>query len=201
MSKKRDILYAATKLFSQKGFKDASMGDLSKATGVAQGTIFYHFENKEKLFLSILEEFKNDITHEFERFMDGKNFETGLDMMDGAVSFYLYLAGAMEDRFLLLHRHDAYELAKGNPVCRKHLESIYYCLANIFERAILRGQKDGSIGDLSAKKISLIIFAMTDGLVRFNTYSLYDAGALYNELIECCHRILQVEKDRSESNL
>ena len=191
MSKKKDILDVATRLFSQRGFKETSMADLSKITGVAQGTIFYHFESKERLFLSILEEFKDDITKEFERYMAGRVFETGMEMMEGAISFYLYLAGAMEDRFLLLHRHDAYELAEVNPICRMHLESIYSCLSDIFERAILRGQEDGSIGPVPAKKTALIIFAMVDGLVRFNTYSLYDAGALFNELIESCRRILR----------
>ncbi|SPD75850.1 Transcriptional regulator [uncultured Desulfobacterium sp.] len=190
MSKKKDIMDVATRLFSQRGFRETSMADLSKLTGVAQGTIFYHFENKEKLFLSILEEFKDDITREFERYIAGRTFETGLEMMEDAISFYLYLAGAMEDRFLLLHRHDAYELARVNPVCRKHLESIYSCLSDIFEQAIIRGQEDGSVGPVPAKKTALIIFAMVDGLVRFNTYSLYDAGALSNELIESCRRIL-----------
>ena len=90
MSKKKDILDVATRLFSQRGFKETSMADLSKLTGVAQGTIFYHFENKERLFLSILEEFKDDITKEFERYMAGRVFETGMEMMEGAISFYLY---------------------------------------------------------------------------------------------------------------
>ena len=195
MSKKKDILDVATRLFSQRGFKETSMADLSKLTGVAQGTIFYHFENKERLFLSILEEFKDDITKEFERYMAGRVFETGMEMMEGAISFYLYLAGAMEDRFLLLHRHYAYELAEVNPICRMHLESIYGCLSDIFERAILRGQEDGSIGPVPAKKTALIIFAMVDGLVRFNTYNLYDAGALSNELMESCRKILRNKED------
>lgn len=195
MSKKKEIQSAAARLFSQKGFKETSVADVSKIIDVAQGTIFYHFKNKEKLFLSILEEFKDDITKKFERYVREKNFKTGMEMVEGAVSFYLYLAGAMEDRFLLLHRHDAYDLAEVNPNCRMHLESIYSCLSNIFEEAILRGQKDGSIGGMPAKKTALIIFAMTDGLARFNTYNLYDAGALYKELIESCHKILSIKNN------
>lgn len=190
-------MHAATQLFSEKGFKDTSMADLSKTVGSAQGTIFYHFENKEKLFLSILEKFKEDITKEFERYVAGRHFETGMDMMEGAISFYLYLAGAMEDRFLLLHRHDAYELAEVNTVCREHLESIYSCLSNIFEQAILRGQADGSVSAVPARKTALIIFAMVDGLVRFNTYNLYEAGALYNELIDSCRKILRNNKNET----
>ena len=33
-----------------------------------------------------------------------------------------------------------------------------------------------------------------DGLVRFNTYSLYDAGALYGEVIDVCRRMLQAKE-------
>ena len=39
-------------------------------------------------------------------------------MIEGAILFYLNLAGTMGDQFLLLHRHDAYEIAKANATCR-----------------------------------------------------------------------------------
>jgi len=190
MSKKEAILQVATQLFCEKGFKDTSMAELSKYTGAAEGTIFYHFKNKEKLFLSILENLKENIVDESDCYVAKSQFETGLGMMEGVISFFFGLAGSMEGRFLLLHRHDAYELAEVNPICRGLLEDIYSCLVDIFEQAILRGQKDGSIGDMPARKTALIIFAMVDGLVRLKTYNLYDAGALYNELVEACRRML-----------
>jgi hypothetical protein len=114
--------------------------------------------------------------------------------MEAALSFYMHLAGTMGERFLLLHRHDAYELAEVNTKCRQHLEEIYECLADMFEQAILVGQKDGSIGNIPAKKTALIIFAMVDGLVRFNTYNLYHANALYKDLMVLCRRMLEQKK-------
>ena len=191
MSKKEVILRAAIRLFSEKGFKDTSMIELSKMTGAAEGTIFYHFKNKEDLFLSTLENVKNGIIDQFERYFRETMFETGLHMMERAILFYLNLAGTMGDQFLLLHRHDAYEIAKANPTCREHLEAVYNCLLNIFERAILRGQKDGSIRSVSPRKTALIIFSMVDGLVRFDTYNLYHAGSLYEQLKDLCRRMLQ----------
>lgn len=191
MSKKEAILQVATKLFSEKGFKETRMSELSKITGAAEGTIFYHFKNKEEIFLAILEDFKGDIVKEFQQYIAERSFGTGLERMEGAISFYLNLASAMEDRFLLLHRHDAYELARVNPVCRQQLETIYNCFLDIFEQAILLGQQDGSIGPMPARKTALILFSMVDGLVRFNTYDLYHAGALYNELIGACRRMLK----------
>jgi AcrR family transcriptional regulator len=198
MNKKTIILENATTLFSEKGFRETSMAELSKITGAAEGTIFYHFKTKEELFVSILEELKKSIVQEFEDYFRGSEFKTGLQMVEGAVSFYLLLSTKMEDRFLLLHRHDPYELAQSNSVCRRHLEDIYNCFVNIFEKAILRGQEDGSVVRTPARKTALIIFSMVDGLVRFNTYSLYDAGALYKDLIEACRRILQNHQEKLE---
>jgi AcrR family transcriptional regulator len=191
MSRKEAILKTATRLFSEKGFKDTSMADIAQMTGTAQGTIFYHFNNKEDLFLSVLKSVNEGIIKEFEGYLREGDFKTGLEMAEGAISFYLYLSGTMEEWFLLLHRHDAYELAEVNTICRQNLEGIYNSILDIFEKAVLLGQEDGSIGDMPARKTALIIFSMVDGLVRFNTYKLYDAGALYNELIASCRRILQ----------
>ena len=191
MSKKDTILQAATKLFSEKGFKETSIAELSKTTGAAEGTIFYHFKNKENIFLSILEDTKNRVMAEFERYMEEKKFDTGLDMLEGVCSFYFYLAGTMEEQFLLLHRRHPHELAEVNPVCREYLEAIYNSFVNGFEQAILVGQKDGSIRKLSRKRTALIIFSMVDGLVRFKTYNLYDAGSLHKEFIDLCRSMLQ----------
>jgi len=190
MKKKEAILQAATRLFTQKGFKDTRMSDISKMTGAAEGTIFYHFNSKEALFLTILEEFKESIISEFQKYSEEKRFDLGIDMIEDAISFYLYLASAMEDRFLLLHRHDAYELARVNTRCRKCLEAIYNCFIDIFERAILVGQEDGSLRKTSPRKTAMIIFSMVDSLVRLNTYNLYNAGSLYDELIDACRRIV-----------
>ncbi|MBP1739119.1 MAG: hypothetical protein H6Q48_1412, partial [Deltaproteobacteria bacterium] len=167
------------------------MAEISKATGAAEGTIFYHFKNKEELFVSILEDFKKSIIEEFKHYGDQVEFRTGLDMLEGVVSFYFHLAATMEDRFLLLHRHDLYELAQVNPICRGHLEEIFTYFLDIIEQSISRGQKDGSIRKTDTRKMAWIIFSMVDGLVRFNTFRLYEAGALYNELIESCRRMLQ----------
>lgn len=188
--KKERILKAATKLFALKGYKDASMAELAKMTGVAQGTIFYHYHNKESLFLDILKDIESKIVAEFSRYLAEKKFKTGLDLMEDVVGFYLLLAGSMEDQFMLLHRHDAYELARGNSECREYLESIYNCLVNIFEKAIVAGQADHSVADLPARKTALIIFTMVDGLVRFNSYDLYNAAALYGDLITSIRRLL-----------
>jgi len=189
-NKKEAILNAATKLFSTKGFKETHMSEISKMTGAAEGTIVYHFKNKENLFLTILTEFQENIVAEFARYNKEKKFKNGLAMVEDIISFYLQLADSMEDRFLLLHRHEAYVLAHVSTAFRPHLETIYTCFVDIFERAIRLGKKDGSIKAVPARKMAMIIFGMVDSVLRFNAYGLYNAGTLFNELILACRRIL-----------
>lgn len=191
MSKKEQILHTATKLFAIKGYKDTSMAELAKLTGVAQGTIFYHFLNKEELFLAILKSFKEDVVLEFSRYTQEHCFASGLLMVEDVIGFYLHMVGQMEDRFMLLHRHDAYELAQVNPTCRDYLEAIYDCLIDIFELAIRTGQEDGTVRPAPSRRLAMVVFTMVDGLVRFNTYKIYDAGSLYDEMVQSCRIILQ----------
>jgi len=192
MKKKDAILRVATVLFANKGFADTSGQELAQLTGAAEGTIFYHFKSKEGLLLAILQKTRDEILDQFERFFENRPFNSGLEMAEEVISFYLYLAGLMEDKFLLLHRHFLYRFSESNPEFRENLEAIYNCLVDIFEKAIVTGQEDGSINsDIHPRKSALILFTMVDGLVRFKNYNLYDAGALFNELMHTCRRMLQ----------
>lgn len=190
MKRKEKILFAATKLFAHKGFADTSTSELAEVTGVAESTIFYHFRNKEELFLAVLGAVRRDIVRHFEEFEAGQEFADGLDQVEGVLGYYLYLAGTLEDAFLLLHRHHPYMLAMQNDVCRENLEAIYNCLVDVFERAIAKGRADGSVADVPERKVALVLFTMVDGLVRFKTYRLYDAGALFNEMLASARKIL-----------
>lgn len=49
------IVYAAIKVFSQKGFFHAKVSDVAKAADVADGTIYLYFKNKDDLLVSIFE--------------------------------------------------------------------------------------------------------------------------------------------------
>lgn len=48
---KKEIMESALLLFSQNGYNQTSVADLSKASGYSKGHIYYHFQNKEKLFV------------------------------------------------------------------------------------------------------------------------------------------------------
>ncbi len=194
MSKKDEILNAAIILFAEQGFNNTSITEVAKATKVSTANIFYHFKNKEELFLAALENVKDEILSHFDDYLMSRKFGSGLQMMEELIAYYLYLAGSMEQWFLLLHSHYPYRLALVNDVCRDHLEQTYNSLVEIFERAVVIGKDDGSMADVDSRKTALIIFSMVEGVVRFKIYNLYDAGVLFNELIKSCNKILRYKE-------
>jgi AcrR family transcriptional regulator len=192
MANKKDlILEAATILFAEKGFNETSVADLARITNSAEGTIFYHFKNKNELFVSILETVKTGILDEFAGYMRQGRFDNGLEMVEGVIGFFLYLAGKKEQWFRLLQRHYPYEFARNNQDGRAYLEAIYNALVDLFEGAIRRGRQDGSIRELPARKTALILFSMVNGLVWFKFHDLYEPGTLYEELMASCRRMLR----------
>ena len=75
MSKKiirrESILKAAIEVFSQKGFKSASISEIAQKAGVADGTIYQYFKNKEDLFFSIPIEKTNEFRSQLELHLEG----------------------------------------------------------------------------------------------------------------------------------
>ncbi len=51
------ILDAALNLFSRKGYHDTRLDEIVAESGTSKGAIYFHFPNKERLFLALLEKF------------------------------------------------------------------------------------------------------------------------------------------------
>ena len=61
MSKRDQILAAALKLFIRQGFEKTPTSAISKAAGVATGTLFHHFKTKEDLINAIYYDVKTEM--------------------------------------------------------------------------------------------------------------------------------------------
>jgi AcrR family transcriptional regulator len=54
--RRQEIVEAALELFSQNGFHGTTMARIAHRAGVGVGTLYQHFQGKEDLYLSLLEE-------------------------------------------------------------------------------------------------------------------------------------------------
>ncbi len=53
LNRKREILDAASKVFSEKGFHGATTAEIAKEAGVAEGTVFRYFKTKKDILISL----------------------------------------------------------------------------------------------------------------------------------------------------
>lgn len=52
--KAKDILEAAIPVFAEKGYHDTTVEDIAQKAGVAKGTVYLYFANKEDLFIHLV---------------------------------------------------------------------------------------------------------------------------------------------------
>src|SRR5271165_6651743 len=51
------ILDAALDVFAAKGYHDSRMDEIVEQSGTSKGSIYFHFPNKERLFLALVDQF------------------------------------------------------------------------------------------------------------------------------------------------
>lgn len=74
---KNEILSAALKLFSERGFHNVSMQQIAETSEFAVGTLYNFFENKEALFEELTRNCGKRITNELVNILKGTGNEVG----------------------------------------------------------------------------------------------------------------------------
>ena len=75
-ARRAQILKAATRIFAQKGFHRATIKEIAREAGLADGTIYLYFENKNALMLTLLHEMNESEVRDLQ-FGQSEGMETG----------------------------------------------------------------------------------------------------------------------------
>jgi AcrR family transcriptional regulator len=65
--RRNEIIQAATRCFARSGYHRTSMDDIVAESGLSKGTLYWHFKNKQALFLAMLEALFTDMTRGLEQ--------------------------------------------------------------------------------------------------------------------------------------
>ncbi|UFT99239.1 TetR/AcrR family transcriptional regulator [Radiobacillus kanasensis] len=85
---KKEIAHHASLLFTQKGYNQTSISDIAKTSGHSKGHIYYHFENKEKLFAQLALQSMDDWKRKWE--IQQMKLQTAEDKLHGIAQFVLH---------------------------------------------------------------------------------------------------------------
>lgn len=176
--RKGEILVEATRLFAERGYEGASMGDLAERVGLRKASLFHHFPSKDVLYATVLTELMDNVkTALLAAAAAEGSYAERLVAMTDAVTTTL---GAQPHAARLLVR----EALDWGPVMRDNLgETINVVLstARDFAKA---GQKEGVFNpdvDLTQVVVSMVgvhvmPFAIGEIVERFTGKSPFDAS-------------------------
>lgn len=86
--KRKRLMTAAYEYFSEQGPWDATINDICKKAGVAKGTFYLYFDNKEAVYLSLVDAISNDICNEIEREIRLRKCSTPEEIMNAVIDKY-----------------------------------------------------------------------------------------------------------------
>ncbi|MEM7663195.1 MAG: TetR/AcrR family transcriptional regulator [Pseudomonadota bacterium] len=157
------ILDAALTLFNEHRFAKVTTAQVAKACGIAEGNLWYHFNDREALLEGLLERFSNQVENRL-AITPSKN-----DILEDYAAFYLMMADELSSyRFFYRDQRD-YEALIGKLSDR--FPDLYSRTAKQFRTFLTALSDDGHV-DFSEQKIasittvSLMIFRYASEFTR-----------------------------------
>ncbi len=183
--KKREILEAAIRVFSERGVNHFKMIDIAKEAKIGKGTIYEYFNDKDNLILGCFEYFVGHYTE-----ILGAKGETDLSpdkkleqMIRESFEFFITnmdFTRIMYDLWaLLIHTDsDKHIMDQFGPMQDEALQQL--------ESVIREGKNQGVFGDVDPKAVALIILGMLDGILfQYKTGLIdYDYKKMIDGIIE-----------------
>ncbi len=157
---KRDrIIDAAVQVFADKGYRSARISDIARGAGVADGTIYLYFRNKEDLLLTIFEEKMEKLLDDLGDALSG--LQDPLDRMRAYARFH----------FLQLRTYPALaqvlqvELRQSTRFLHDYRPEKLWQYLSVFEQLVHAGQASGQIhGDVDPFIVKWAFFGALDEL-------------------------------------
>lgn len=160
--RREQILEAAGRVFSQKGFHAANVSDVAAEAGVSQGTVYHYFDSKDALFMAV-----------FEAWETGNLYSEVGAAMDASASpseQLRYLAGAVGERMAeageIFPAHvEFWSHIHRDPAIQEGFRRIFVDLRGIVAQLIQAGIDQGEFVPIDPEAAAALLVAAYDGLI------------------------------------
>ncbi|MEZ4661265.1 MAG: TetR/AcrR family transcriptional regulator [Caldilineaceae bacterium] len=153
------ILDAAQRLILQHGYAGLSMRDLARDSGLAKGTIYYYFEDKEAIYLSVVE---RDLLNMQARIQEAA--QTAGDCaarLQAVINAYFELAQANRSIFIARLREISGMENALRSLLQRHRHALMQPIADIIEE----GQASGAFRPVNSEMVIISLFGMMNSFV------------------------------------
>lgn len=159
--KRHRILDAALKVFAERGFYNAKVAEVARQAGVADGTIYLYFENKDDLLISLFEDRMEFLI---------RRLREDLATLDGdapsKIRRMIHLHLLLAEEAPALAEFITVELRQSAKFVKEYDNPRFMQYLGILRDLIVQGQQEGTIAaHLDARTVSRAIFGSLDELL------------------------------------
>ncbi len=159
--KRHRILDAALKVFAERGFYNAKVAEVARQAGVADGTIYLYFENKDDLLISLFEDRMEFLI---------RRLREDLATLEGdapsKIRRMIHLHLLLAEEAPALAEFITVELRQSAKFVKEYDNPRFMQYLGILRDLIVQGQQEGTIAvHLDARTVSRAIFGSLDELL------------------------------------
>lgn len=190
------ILEAAIKVFARQGFYQSTISQIAKEAGVADGTIYLYFKNKDDILVQFFS-YKTKLV--FERFReDVKQADRAVDKLRNLIHRHLEEFQRHPD-MAVVYQTETHQISRQAEAQIREMSKMYL---DIVSEIVEYGQQEGSIRkDLYLGLVKRFIIGAIDEVINTWLHSggKYDLVAMADPLVELFIRGIG-SQDRDDSN-
>jgi TetR/AcrR family fatty acid metabolism transcriptional regulator len=159
--RREQIINAAIKVFANKGFYNSKVADVARVAGIADGTIYLYFKNKDDLLISLFESKMEQI---LKRFSD--TLKTALSAKE-KLSHFIQLHFKMIEEDQNLAEVFQVELRQSSKFLKDYHNQKFIDFLNIIGQIIREGKQSGEFRpDIRINTTKVAIFGAVDEIAR-----------------------------------
>jgi len=157
--KRERILQSAIKVFARKGFYNTRVSEIARTAGVADGTIYLYFKNKDDILISIFTDRIGTLNDELERQL--ATLQGASEKVQRIVSIQLGLLRGHKDLAEVI----TINLRQSNRFLKQYAAPGFNRYLDIIGKVIQEGQESGDFRpDVSPRAAACALFGALDGL-------------------------------------
>ena len=158
--RRREILDAAMRCYSRKGYHATTMDDITRESGLTKGGIYWHFKSKREIFLSMLHEHKKVHLALWEKVEEIGANENAL--IEGGL---LFLREHINNEWLSNVFKEVEIEATRNEEVRRECLSMFDEIRQKIRELLKKAYGEGLIRKLDYESLTVILVALIEGLI------------------------------------
>lgn len=154
------IIDAAVIVIAENGYHQAQVSKIAKQAGVADGTIYLYFKNKEDILISLFEEKMGNFIEEIDQLIAGKGTATEKLLMMIEAHFSML----SENHYLAIVTQ--LELRQSNKDLRLKINDVLKGYLRVIDKILLEGKENGEFSSaLDIRLARQMVFGTIDETV------------------------------------